>query len=115
MSHFVMDAKRENLRTRQVLRQALQNTDEWVIEFEYLDSKGIRSRRVVSPIRFVNGDRFLGLCLSREEPRQFYLIGCSSAQLRQAGDYLMPLPLLVLETSSLPAPSVSEAQSTALA
>ena len=99
MSHFETDAKRENLRTRQVLRQALQNTDDLVIEFEYRDSKGVRSRRVVSPIRFVSGDRFLGLCLSREEPRQFYLSACSNAQLPTAVDYLMPLPMLTLESN----------------
>ncbi len=110
MSHFVTDAKRENLRTRQVLRQALQNTDDWVIEFEYLDSKGVRSHRVVSPIRFVSGDRFLGLCLSREEPRQFYLSGCSNAELQSAGNYLMPIPMLTLESSPVPPPITNELQ-----
>lgn len=111
MSHFETDTKRENLRTRQVLRQALQNTDELVMEFEYRDSKGVRSRRVVSPIRFVSSDRFLGLCLSREEPRQFYLSGCSNAQLQNAGDYLMPLPMLTLESSAESTPTANELQS----
>ena len=40
---------------------------------EYVDTKGVRTRRIVSPIRFLPSGRFLGLCLSRCEPRQFNL------------------------------------------
>ena len=39
------------------------------------------ARRVVSPIRFLGRDYFLGLCLSREEPRQLYLERCQNVQL----------------------------------
>lgn len=78
---------------RQMIRQAMQNYDEWVVEFDYVDSKGVRTRRVVSPYRFVANDRFLGLCLSREQPRQFYLDRCEHLQLKCAHDVLMPMPI----------------------
>lgn len=67
--------------------------DELVVEFEYCDSKGVRTRRVVSPIRFLANNRFLGLCLSREEPRQFYLERCENIRLKKACEYLMPVPM----------------------
>lgn len=80
-----------------MLQQAMQDSDDWVVEFEYCDSKGERSRRVVSPIRFMGSERMLGLCLSREEPRQFYLGRCEQMRLKRSSDYLMPVPLLVCE------------------
>lgn len=78
---------------RKFLRQAMQAHDDLVVEFEYVDSKGARTRRVVSPIRFLASDRFLGLCLGREEPRQFYLERCENLQLKKAHEYLMPVPM----------------------
>ncbi len=78
---------------RQKLIKAMQNSDDLVVQFNYLDSKGKATRRVVSPIRFLGTDRFLGLCLSREEPRQFYLQRCDNIQLNQAADYVMPVPM----------------------
>ncbi|MBX3419571.1 MAG: hypothetical protein KF851_18355 [Pirellulaceae bacterium] len=71
----------------------MQNCDELVVEFDYEDAKGNSSHRVVSPIRFVGADRMLGLCLSREEPRQFYLSRCRSVSVRSANDYVMPVPM----------------------
>lgn len=78
---------------RQILRQAMQQPDDLVIQLDYTDSKGVESRRVVSPIRFLSQDRFLALCLCREEPRQFYLDRCRNARLEPATDVLMPVPL----------------------
>jgi predicted DNA-binding transcriptional regulator YafY len=49
------------------------------------------THRVVSPIRFLGRDRFLGLCLSREEPRQFYLDRCQNVRLAMAANFLMPV------------------------
>jgi len=71
----------------------MQDHDRLVVEFEYCDSKGVRTHRVVSPVRFLGTNRFLGLCLSREEPRQFYLERCENIQLKKACDYLMPVTL----------------------
>jgi predicted DNA-binding transcriptional regulator YafY len=95
---FTPVSNREMLELRRALRQAMQDSDEWVVEFEYCDSKGGRTRRVVSPIRFMGADRVLGLCLSREEPRQFHLNRCRRPQLKRATEYLMPVPMLVFES-----------------
>ncbi len=66
---------------RAVLAKAMQAADDYVISLDYLDSKGVLSRRIVSPIRFLAGDRLLALCLCREEPRQFYLNRCYNVKL----------------------------------
>lgn len=76
---------------RQIINKSMQCYDDWVIEFNYKDSKGVQTRRVVSPIRFVEDDRFLALCLSREEPRQFKLERCDGVTLKPAWDYVMPV------------------------
>jgi predicted DNA-binding transcriptional regulator YafY len=67
--------------------------DHLVVQFEYTDSKGVQTHRVVSPIRFLGRDRFLALCLSREEPRQFYLDRCQNVRLAMAADFLMPVAM----------------------
>jgi len=48
---------------------------------------------VVSPIRFLGKGRFLALCLSREEPRQFYLERCTNVRLELAANFLMPVEM----------------------
>jgi hypothetical protein len=53
----------------------------------------VATHRVVSPIRFLGRDRFLALCLSREEPRQFYLDRCRNMRPAQAADFLMPVSM----------------------
>lgn len=75
------------------LRRAMGQPDRWVVSMEYVDSKGVVSRRIVSPIRFLSSKRFLALCLCREEPRQFYLDRCQNVQLTPAGEVLMPVPM----------------------
>lgn len=78
---------------RQLLSQSMQSHDDLVVEFEYRDSKGVQTKRVVSPIRFLGTNRFLGLCLAREEPRQFYLERCTAMSLKPAWNFVMPVPL----------------------
>lgn len=75
------------------LSKAMRDPDRYVVELDYCDKKGNRTRRTISPIRFVNSDRVLGLCLCRQEPRQFYLSRCDNVGLRNANDVLMPVPL----------------------
>ncbi len=75
------------------IHYAMQCPDELVVELVYTDSNGARTRRVVSPIRFVGRDRFLGLCLCRCEPRQFQIGRCDQVRLRRAADYVMPVPI----------------------
>lgn len=75
------------------IRQAMADSDRWVVEFEYQDSKGNLTRRMVSPIRFLSNERFLGLCLCREECRQFYLSRCSNLEILPASECLMPVAI----------------------
>jgi len=78
---------------RQLISRAMHQSDDLVVEFDYCDAKGARTHRVVSPIRFLGQDRFLALCLSREEPRQFYLKRCQNVRLGLAADVLMPVAM----------------------
>ncbi len=78
---------------RQMISRAMAQADDLVVTFEYCDAKGATTQRVVSPIRFLGQDRFLALCLSREEPRQFYLDRCRNVQLAPAADFLMPVAM----------------------
>ena len=61
--------------------------------YQHANSKGAITHRVVSPIRFLGKDRFLALCLSREEPRQFYLDRCQNVRLARAADFVMPVAM----------------------
>ncbi|MCC9643111.1 transcriptional regulator [Rhodopirellula sp. JC740] len=79
-----------------LLRTAMADSDRFVVQLDYMDSKGKRTRRTVSPIRFTATDRFLGLCLCREEPRQFHLSRCSNFQLLEADEVVMPVPMIEL-------------------
>lgn len=74
----------------------MKQSDDLVVVLEYSGKDGSITRRVVSPIRFVGDDRFLGLCLSREEPRQFYLRNCRNVRVDLAANYTMPVELLCL-------------------
>jgi predicted DNA-binding transcriptional regulator YafY len=76
---------------RHLIYRAMHQPDDRVVEFDYTDAKGVQTHRVVSPIRFLGRDRFLALCLSREEPRQFYLDRCQNVRLAMAADFLMPV------------------------
>mgnify|MGYP003327921461 CR=1 FL=1 len=76
-----------------ILRRAMQDSDRYVIEMDYADAKGNRTHRFVSPIRFMGSYRFLGLCLCREQPRQFQLSRCKNIRLVPACDVLMPAPI----------------------
>ncbi len=78
---------------RQLIYRAMHRPDDLVIVFDYCDVHGVTTHRVVSPIRFMGSDRFLALCLSREEPRQFYLERCQNVRLEMAANFLMPVAM----------------------
>ncbi len=85
--------RQETSNVNRLLRRAMQQADNFVIEMDYSDSKGNQTHRVVSPIRFMGSHRFLGLCLCREQPRQFQLSRCKNLKLIPAEDVLMPIPM----------------------
>lgn len=105
---------------RQLILRAMRQADDLVLVFDYRDSKGATTRRVVSPVRFLAGDRFLALCLSREEPRQFYLNRCQNMRLDWTANFVMPVAMpesapaqaAVVETSAAEI-SVAEPQAAA--
>jgi len=76
------------------LRRAMTDSDQFVVELDYVDSKGVKTHRVVSPIRFMGTKRFLGFCLCREEPRQFQLDRCTNITLHRSAEYLMPVAMV---------------------
>lgn len=80
-----------------LLRRAMQDSDRYVIQLRYRDSRGQWTRRVISPIRFLGRDRLLALCLCRGEPRQFYLDRCEGLSLCPAEQFVMPLGELPLD------------------
>jgi len=82
-----------NNRVSKLIERVMQQTDDLVLVLDYEGKDGSRTRRVVSPIRFVAHNRFLALCLSREEPRQFYLDRCSNVRVGLAGNYVMPVEI----------------------
>jgi hypothetical protein len=78
---------------KEKIQKSIQNYDDLVVTFRYVDSKGNWTQRVVSPIRWIGSGKFLGLCLSREEPRQFVMDRCQQLELKPAWDYVMPVAM----------------------
>ncbi len=83
----------QNFQQQKFINRAMHAPDDLVLKLEYLDSKGNKSVRIVSPIRFLSPGRFLALCLCRCEPRQFHLDRCSNLELKPAFDYVMPVAM----------------------
>jgi len=75
------------------IKKAMIQHDDYVVEMKYRDRKGKLTTRVVSPIRFIGKDRFLALCLCREEPRMFCMDFCEEVRLQPAWNYVMPVPM----------------------
>jgi predicted DNA-binding transcriptional regulator YafY len=86
----------EELAMNRIFRRAMLDSDNYVVEMDYADAKGVRTHRVVSPIRFMGSYRFLGFCLGREQPRQFQLSRCKNVRLILAAEVLMPVPIAAL-------------------
>ena len=78
---------------QRLIRIAMQNPDDWVLQLDYRDKKGNTTRRTISPIRYAASNRLLALCLCREAPRQFQLDQCSNVRLEAAANVLMPVAI----------------------
>jgi predicted DNA-binding transcriptional regulator YafY len=79
---------------KDILSRAMSNPDKHTVELIYRDQWGDKTKRVVSPIRWMdNGNAFLALCLGREEPRRFELRRCSEVKLIDSDTVLMPMPV----------------------
>lgn len=82
---------------KRAVSMAMQAQDDFVLSLVYTGKDGARTRRIVSPIRFIDQDRFQALCLCREEPRHFLFEKCDEVQLVHASEVLMPVEIEVLE------------------
>jgi predicted DNA-binding transcriptional regulator YafY len=76
-----------------MVRRVIMQSETLVIWFRYRDSKGKETMRVVSPYRVFNETRFSGLCLLREEARQFDLRRCDELRIGLAADIVMPVEI----------------------
>eukprot|EP01045_Picozoa_sp_COSAG04_P056896 COSAG04_NODE_26822_length_290_cov_0.937173_1_plen_48_part_01 len=47
---------------KEKIQKSIQNYDDLVVTFRYVDSKGNLSQRFVSPIRWLGGGKLLCLC-----------------------------------------------------
>lgn len=84
---------------RRAVSLAMQCQDDFVLELTYTDKRGAKTRRTVSPVRFVDQHQFAALCLCREEPRCFYFARCSDVLLVHASEVVMPVEIETLEHS----------------
>ena len=82
---------------KRAVSMAMQAQDDWVLSIVYTTRDGTKTRRIVSPIRFIGQDKFEALCLCREEPRHFIFAQCEDVQLVHASEVLMPVEIEVLE------------------
>ena len=76
---------------KSLIARILQQAEELVLVFDYADARGMITTRVVSPFRFVGQDAFLGLCLTKEEPRRFAIAQCRNIKVDIASNYVMPV------------------------
>lgn len=80
-----------------LISKAMQAPESFVLRIIYKDEKGVKRRRVVSPIRFVGQEAFSALCLCREQPRTFKFDRCESMEILPAADVLMPVAIEEVE------------------
>ena len=87
---------------RRGLIEAVMNaSDDLVAVIAYRDEWGRETERVVSPIRFLDGGRFLALCLCRQQTRTFYLGRCMRIRVSLAADVLAPVRIKADEPGSV--------------
>ena len=86
---------------KRAVAMTMHSPDDFVLQIVYTDKDGSRTRRIVSPIRFVGQDRFEALCLCREEPRHFFFDRCQDVLLVHASEVLMPVKIEVLNEEPL--------------
>lgn len=78
---------------RGIIALIMEAPDDVVAVIKYRDEWGRVTERIVSPVRFLDGGRFLALCLCRQQNRTFYLGRCLSIRARAAADVLAPVDI----------------------
>lgn len=72
-----------------MVRRAIAQSDDLVLHFYYIDSKGHKTERIVSLYRVIGNSRFVGFCLKREDARQFDLSRCCELKIGLALDCVL--------------------------
>lgn len=83
-----------------MVQKAMVAPDDFVLRMVYRDRSGTVTERMVSPIRFLDSRSMLALCLCRENPRRFELERCSSIEVVDANDVLMPVEIKQIEVNA---------------
>ncbi len=73
------------------IQKAIQSPDDYAIHFIYVTDDKV-SIRAVSPYRW-NGNSFFGLCLSKENHRQFRLDRIHKLRLVKSSEVVMPFQI----------------------
>ena len=83
-----MTSQQKN-RLKVQIQKAIHDPDGYCLHFIYITQNKI-SIRAVSPYRWDGRDTFVGLCLSRENPRSFRVDHIHKMKLVRASEVLMP-------------------------
>ena len=89
-----------------LLYRAMHNADTLVAQVQYVDVKGERSSRKISPIRTAGRGGILVMCLASGEPRLMKLDRISEVTLVDAASVLIPEPKLAVERENFDSDSV---------
>lgn len=85
---------------KNLIARAIRDPDNLAVLVRYRSADGELTDRAVSPIRFVGQEKFLALCLCREEPRLFHLSRCQRVRIVPAYDLLMPVEIVRIQEVS---------------
>lgn len=77
-----------------ILTKAMAAPESFAIRMVYVDGKGKRTRRVVSPTAIEQDKgKFIALCLCRQEPRSFKLDNVESMEILPASEVFAPVEI----------------------
>ena len=77
-----------------ILTKAIAAPETFAIRMVYVDGKGNKTRRVVSPTQLDQGTgKFVALCLCRQEPRSFKLDNVEGMELIPASEVFAPVEI----------------------
>ena len=81
-----------------ILTKAMAAPETFAIRMVYVDGKGNKTRRVVSPTQLDQGTgKFVALCLCRQEPRSFKLDNVEGMELIPASEVFAPVEIEELQ------------------
>ena len=100
---------RQTNRMKKQIQVAIQDPERYSLHFIYISNNKV-SIRAVSPYGWQGGNRFIGLCLSRQDPRSFCLDQILKLSLVRSSEIRMPFPLTEVEVEKKAAAQESSNQ-----